>query len=123
MSPQDYFYWLQGYFELTDNHDAQGIGGLGVFTPWQVACIIKHDDLVAAQQPRGEAMIKIRAVLDMMSDQLIDPAAGTTRIRSIVAATFEHFIDPAAGGSDVQEKLNAIHSPRPPQGNGPAYRC
>lgn len=121
MSPQDYFYWLQGYFELTDNHDVpKGIGGQGVFTPWQVKCIIKHDDLVAAQQPRGEAMIKIRTVLDMIADQLIDPKAGTEKVRAIVADTFEHVIDPKAGGADVQAKLSGIHHGG---SSGAVYRC
>lgn len=118
MSPQDYFYWLQGFFELTDNFEVPKGEGLCTLTGWQVKCIIKHDDLVAAHGTRGEAMIKIRTVLDMMNEQSIDLRVGTAKIRAIVAHTFEHVIDPAAGGSEVQKKLDAIHGK-----SGVVYRC
>lgn len=127
MSPQDYFYWLQGFFELTDNFEVPKGEGLceerrrlvrRTLTGWQVKCVIKHDDLVAAHGTRNEAMIKIRTVLDMMNEQSIDLRVGTAKIRAIVAHTFEHVIDPAAGGSEVQKKLDAIHGK-----SGVVYRC
>jgi hypothetical protein len=120
MTPQDFMYWLQGFFELTNNDDLpKGIGGAGVFTPWQVECVLKHSALVAANHKRGDAMLKIDTVLEMMRDKVVDPKVGTEKVRAIVAHAFEHVIDPKAGGPEEQARLNRIHGAP----SGVTYRC
>lgn len=44
MTPENFCYWLQGYFELT------GITGLNGITPVQVNIIIDHLNLVFNKQ-------------------------------------------------------------------------
>lgn len=118
MTPNEFFYWLQGYFEIH-----------GVDVPplddQQIDCIIRHDRLVAAAGERGEQMIKIGVVLELMRDGTMPRDKGTESIRRMVAQQFGHVIDPQAGGPEVQQHLNKIHNiiggvdPK----TGAVYRC
>ncbi len=118
MHTNEFFYWLQGFFELS-GADAQPL------TDWQIDCIVRHDRLVAATDgARGEQMIKIGVMLDLMRDGTVDRAKGTESIRRAVAQQFQHVIDPQAGDDSQQAKLNTIHQwiggANP---TGAVYRC
>jgi hypothetical protein len=118
METNEFFYWLQGFFELTG-------ADVPPLSDWQIECIIRHDRLVAAQSGRrGEQMIKIGVMLEAMRDGLIDRPKGTEAVRKMVAHQFQHVIDPQAGDAEQQAKLNAIHDlghvdPK----TGAVYRC
>lgn len=118
MQTNEFFYWLQGFFELSGT-DVQPL------TDWQIDCIVRHDRLVsAAGHGRGEQMIKIGVMLDLMRDGTVDRVNGTKSIRRMVAHQFQHAIDPQAGDETQQAKLNAAHQiggvdPK----TGAVYRC
>lgn len=118
MTPHEFFYWLQGYFEIY---------GVDVppLTDHQIECIIRHDRLVAAAgHGRGEGMIKIGVLLELMRDGAVDRAKGTESIRRMLAAQFQHVIDPLAGDAEQQAKLNAVHNlGRVDPVTGAVYRC
>ena len=56
MTPQEFFYWLQGYFELTP---------AGPLTHHQVTIALRHIALVEATQPAGPGVRAIKALLPM----------------------------------------------------------
>lgn len=118
MTPNEFFYWLQGFFELSG-------ANLQPLTDEQIDCIIRHDRLVsAAGNGRGEQMIKIGVMLDLMRDGTFDRAKGTEAVRKTVAHQFQHVIDPQAGDEAAQAGLNSIHQiggvdPK----TGAMYRC
>lgn len=100
--PTSSFTGCRAYFELTGAECPP-------LTDHQIDCIVAHDRMVSAQHPRGESMIKIGVMLDLMRDGSFDRAKGTESVRRMLAAQFEHVIDPLAGGPDQQAKLNRIH--------------
>lgn len=122
MLPDQFFYWLQGYFEIA-NTDAD-------LTTDQAECIGRHIDLVTTWAagdgarrdpiPVPDRIIEIRTLLSLLST---DPALITGRIRDTINAQFMHVIDPKAGGPTVQNKLNEIHGGHPPRPGEPVYRC
>jgi len=103
MSPHDFFYWLQGFFELT-GPESQAL------TDQQLNCIVSHIDLVRAHGTLDERTIKISMVIDGIIAGWIDRSRGTKAVVDLVAQQFAHVIDPKAGGPERQEHLNAIHN-------------
>lgn len=122
MSPQDFFYWLQGFFELSLDENSPPVA----LSDSQIRCIIRHDRLVATSSGdgRGEQMIKIGVMLELMLDNAIDRVKGTEAVRRMVAHQFQHVIDPKAGDDAQQAKLNTIHDlGRVDPKTGVIYRC
>ena len=99
MRINEFFYWLQGYFEISGTTEA--------LTSEQCTCIIKHLDLVNVVDMTRAT--KMRTLLDLAVEGVLPLAIATTRIRGEVSEQFIHVIDPAAGGPEVQAKLNAVH--------------
>lgn len=105
MNANEFFYWLQGFFELTDDPTA-------ALSAVQAECITKHIALV--ERP-PERLIEIRALLRIgaraaaAGGVATNAAAVTDAIRGLVSEQFVHVIDPAAGGPEVQTKLNKAH--------------
>lgn len=122
MHSNEFFYWLQGYFELL-GAEVQPL------TDWQIDCIIRHDRLVsAAGNGRGEQMIKIGIMLDLMRDGTVDRSKGTESVRRLVAHQFQYVIDPQAGDESTQQALNKVHGGTSVIGGvdpktGAVYRC
>lgn len=121
MSPNEFFYWLQGYFELLGAE-------VPPLTDHQIDCIVRHDRLVHASHVRPEQMIKIGVMLDLMRSGDFDRAKGTESVRRMVAHQFQHVIDPQAGGELEQQVLNGIHGETFTIGGidpktGAVYRC
>jgi hypothetical protein len=133
MTDNEFFYWLQGFFELS--------GTQAPLTRDQAECIHRHIDLVrdhcktSAQGPAHaarrlpERIAGINALVEMItadnSGTDAIAAMATKAIRSNIHEQFVHVIDPAAGDTEQQAKLNAIHSgggPTRPMGD-PVYRC
>lgn len=132
MNPNEFFYWLQGYIELTT---AVSPSCQVTFTLAQADCIVRHIALVmhwlgngkqgGGAHPQTIARLhEVRTLAGLLtserSDGMRDELSAT--IVKIVAAQFEHVIDPQAGDAEQQAKLNAIHSGghRPDK---PVYRC
>lgn len=116
MTERDFFYWLQGYFELSAT--------LEPLDQTTAECISRHIDLVQAS---GEATFRLGAVAGLVrlivsAAQANEPpmASATARVRSIVSDYFEHVVDPEAGGPKEQAKLNALHHAVRPGGTA---RC
>jgi hypothetical protein len=102
MQANEFFYWLQGYFEL--------IGAeVPPLTDHQIDCIVRHDRLVHAQHVRPEQMIKIGVMLELMRDGSFDRAKGTESVRRMVAQQFQHVIDPQSAPPEKQQELNNLH--------------
>jgi hypothetical protein len=120
MQSNEFFYWLQGYFELM-GAETQPL------TDHQIDCIIRHDRLVHASHVRPEQMIKIGVMLDLMRSGDFDRAKGTESVRRMVAQQFQHVIDPQAGDAAKQQVLNKIHGTFDLGGvdpkTGAVYRC
>ena len=111
MKAQEFFYWLQGYFELT---------GSDKISPSQAECILRHSDLVLAADKAPPLTIgAIRALCIAITNGLEDSRI-QDQICAIVDSHFEHVIDPQAGGADVQDRFNYIHNGGP---GGPVMRC
>lgn len=96
MTETEFFYWLQGYFELS------ALMGVVTLNDKQVDCIRKHLQLV--DKP-GERLVEIRVMLRMgtLNERLI------TSLREVISEQFQHVIDPAAGDEKTQKRLNKIH--------------
>jgi hypothetical protein len=121
MTINEFFYWLQGYFELS--------GSQAALTPTQAACICRHVELArvwASERAVGipENLTVIGALAKLIADGADGADALTSAIRSDIHDQFEHVIDPQAGGPEQQAKLNAIHNGgRPHRPGEPVYRC
>ena len=116
MRINEFFYWLQGYFEISGMADA--------LTSEQCTLILRHLDLVDVGKggsPDAARLGKMRTLLDLAVEGTLPRGIATEKIRSEVSEQFIHVIDPAAGGPEVQAKLNTIHGPG--TGYGPGKRC
>ena len=116
MRENEFFYWIQGYFELAGD-DA------GPLTASQVECIVNHVMLV---ESRGENLAAAAVMIRLFKDGMFSAENLTTKLRELSAAQFLHVIDPSAGGPEVQAKLIAIHGPPQIGGKGPGgvlMRC
>lgn len=129
MTENEFFYWLQGYFEL-HNVLTAGTPPL-VLTLAQAECIGRHAALVRTSGATpGKAFGRVEFLAELIQDPLLQPDGRgefTRKMQAEVAGQFQHVIDPKAGGPEVQAELQAIHDgpmpgPYRPFGN-PVYRC
>jgi len=117
MRINEFFYWLQGYFELS--------GSTAPLTSAQATMVMRHLDLVDVGKggsPDAVRLGKMRALLEFGVEGSMALDIVTDKIRKEVHEQFVHVIDPAAGGPEVQAKLNATHN-GPGMGYGPGKRC
>lgn len=114
MTETEFFYWLQGYFEL-----ALLFHSVVVITKPQAECIMRHIDLVEAfvsktPRPRqiDSRVFEVRALCRALvhADNDAIRSSLTIEIKDICAAQFQHVIDPQAGGPEKQEHLNSLHN-------------
>lgn len=87
MANNEFFYWIQGYFEL----DLLSGNCHGKFNKNQCICILKHTKLV--QKNRSENLGKVVALIEAMIEGYLDLDNGTAKIIDIVSEQFEHVID------------------------------
>lgn len=111
MEETSFFYWLQGYFELTE--------GQRPLSMKQVTCIRRHLDLV---DEKGDRLKQLSTLFEFAADGLADLGPLTERVRAVLADQFLHVIDPKSGGPEVQAKLNATHMGQVGPG-GVVFRC
>lgn len=105
MKPENFFYWLQGYFELSDKYQLSSS---------QVGCILRHIDLVRntpGNEKLPERIVQIETLLSVFDS--LDAIETTNKIQEWIHAEFFHVIDPSLGPKEVQTKLRKIHSPHP----------
>lgn len=117
MRTNEFFYWLQGYFEI------RGIVAAADLTAEQFTCIVRHLGLVDVGEggsPGAARIGKIRAIVEFALDGSMPIEAATKKIKAEVHDQFVHVIDPAAGGPEAQAHLNAVHGNIP---NKPGMRC
>lgn len=103
MTNRDFFYWLQGYFEL---------GAPNTYIDKRQAdLIIRHAAMV---RDTGERLIEVRTYARMLTrDPVVDTATAiaiTNEMREAVNGEFLHVLDPQDGGPAEQARLNAFHS-------------
>jgi hypothetical protein len=106
MTETEFFYWLQGFFELTG-----AAGHSPVLTVEQAKCIGRHAALV----------------LDDALVQPADRAEFTRRVQLEIADQFIHVIDPSTGTPEQVAEKQAIHDgPRErlrPYSDPPKFMC
>ena len=123
MTAQEFFYWLQGFIELS-----AACGVEASINPNVAACILSHADLVLPEQ-RGEGLIEVRTLAKMAAraGSAERTQSLTQEIVAVVTQVFLHVIDPKAGDAATQAELNEKHNahlrpgPRPP--GAPVMRC
>ena len=121
MTNRDFFYWLQGHFEL---------GAPNTYIDKRQAdLILRHVAMVA---DRGEGLAEVRVLARMLSTgPAVETAAVMTNdMREVVGGEFLHVLDPQDGGPEEQAKLNAFHAAnphmdpkRPADPSGRVMRC
>ena len=124
MTAQDFFYWLQGFIELSTAAAFKFMIG-----PDVARCILAHVDLIPEDE-RGAGVIEVRTLVRLASKATSEDIARdlTREIAEAVASVFKHVIDPKAGDADEQARLNAIHEQNPhlcprPYTGSPVIRC
>lgn len=105
MNNRDFFYWLQGHFELGATHT--------YIDKRQADLIVRHAAMV--QDRVCERLIEVRTLARLLLNEPAVEAAAmmTNDIQNIVSAEFVHVLDPQDGGPDAQAKLNALHKANP----------
>lgn len=115
MTPRDFCYWLQGYFELVEMVDDP----VTELTAKQTQAVIDHLNLVHACNPRMDIkdkcngfMYVLKGFLQSHSD--MDPKFTLRNedldfVRDMLEEIFEHVIDPTHGTPEQQAKLKKIH--------------
>lgn len=130
MKERDFFYWLQGAFELV---------GVTAINYSNIQVVKAHANLVRETQkieidrdgaaaPLGEAFTTIEKLIGDYEDYTAARPQVVVKMQTVLAAQFQHVIDPSFGGPEVQDKLNAAHSAGGPiiggtGPNGEVYRC
>lgn len=107
MRETEFWYWLQGYFELS-NSTAALLGS-------QIECIVNHVMLV---EVRSENLIAAATMIKLTKDGMLRAEDLTMKLSQLASVQFQHVIDPLAGGPKEQERLNAIHNGGHLNGNG-----
>ena len=108
MSPVQFFYWLQGYFEISGSQDALS-AEQGEIIGRHIALIVewsKGDGRRRGTSTLPERVIEIRTLLSLLTTS---PDMVTTEIRKRINDEFVHVIDPEAGGAATQAALNHTH--------------
>mgnify|MGYP003423165044 FL=1 len=120
MEETNFWYWLQGGFELSRSSVP--------LTVDQFDCINKHALLVGATHlnpKRSAKLTQLMTVAELGRQNLMPAENATVVIKTLAAEQFQHVIDPQAGPPEVQAKLNNIHGP--PMGghrpDGVTLRC
>lgn len=113
MNHQDFYYWLQGCFELSENRD-------WFLSGTQLKRIENHLDLVAKtdKQLNGFAAW-LRGMIDAFNiacnsrEDYPDRLSFTNKIRDNLDECFKHEVDPKYDNNnpDLKKKLNQIHNP------------
>lgn len=134
MNPNEFFYWLQGFFELR----AIALAGHRLsLSSAQAECIGRHINLVMAWMSDGKKgggahpqtiarLHEVRTYANLLTSERPEETRWefTESIIKITAAQFEHVIDPQAGDAETQAKLNNIHGGHPQRPDDkPVYRC
>lgn len=114
MTENEFWYWLQGHFELgsipaSGPMHAQTNVTMG---PSRAESALRHIGLVVA--PSAD-LNGLQAVLQMAckAQSNEETRRYTQEVRERVSARFEHVIDPTTGGPEKQAKLNTLHGGRP----------
>jgi hypothetical protein len=120
MQITEFFYWLQGYFEISIVPK--------VLTIEQCVIIRRHVALVFASKNKCSPddtmrIAKMDTLLSLAIDGDISSENVTDRIRNEVHAQFVHVIDPGYGPNDVQEKLNIVHNGSHSLNDKPLMKC
>ncbi len=106
MSPNEFAYWLQGYFELSNFSTG------GKLTLSQVEIVQRHIALVRTLHPNDVLCLKVEVALQVANE--LDRAA---LVQKLLADQFEHVIDPqhpdpkaadAAHAGDFDAELKAM---------------
>ena len=108
MTPRDFAYWLQGFFELQSDPKQN-------LTPKQVQTINSH---IALVNEEGGANYLTMTIGALLAGSEAGGLSNTAPIRAVLSAHFEHVIDPQSKGE--QSHLNSIHNGGGP---GPVTRC
>jgi hypothetical protein len=98
MKAVEFCYWLQGYFELSEEGEPRAL------TSKQIACVKAHLALVAKVDPAHDNMFVewLGGYLDMPPDM-----SRFAKIKRMLASQFQHVVDPSYGGD--KEVLQSIH--------------
>lgn len=109
MTPTNFAYWLQGYFELSDTMP----GGVIKLSGAQVTTIKRHLKLVretAKKRKKGVEpfILWIDTAIDVAVEAKMDSEMLTALLRKKMADTFIHVIDPKYGKH--KEELLAVHA-------------
>lgn len=124
MTPTNFAYWLQGYFELKDTEP----GGVIKLTGAQVTIIKNHLKLVRETAKRRKKSVEpfivwVDTAIDVAVEAKMDNEVLTTLIRKKLVDTFIHVIDPNYGkhkdelldvhdgGKPREVPKPALHSP------------
>jgi hypothetical protein len=106
MTETEFYYWLQGFFELS------GTAGLAL-TVEQAKCIGRHAALVRASgQDVKLPFIMVEFLALVLDDALVQPADRvefTSRVQAEIAGQFIHVIDPSSGTPEQVAEKQAIH--------------
>jgi hypothetical protein len=103
MTPINFAYWLQGYFELSDEIVE------GVSLPLKVRVLIsQHIDMCKATP--GNYNSKLVGFLGWM-ESAIEFTATSDSIRKKLDNLFEHVIDPMTVDDEVAQNQSAAHNP------------
>jgi hypothetical protein len=119
MQITEFFYWLQGYFEISITPK--------VLSTEQCVIIRRHIDLVFASNVKRLPddtirLAKMNTLLGLSVEGHISTEIVTEKIRKEVSDQFIHVIDPGYGPPDVQAKLDAVHSGYSVSGK-PVMKC
>lgn len=115
MTNREFMYWLQGYFELSDEQAPRP-----ALTVEQVMVIRNHLNLVRKVEKKLEEFPSwLEGFLDSHEGLT---AEATDKIKVKLASVFKHEIDPSYKGDQVE--LNKIHGlPKHNPGGPTVYRC
>lgn len=106
MTPRDFVYWLQGYFELSN---------VPVIGDAQVECIQRHIALVRTTEPQDVIVGTIENLLRVTRDVAI--------FQTVVGAYFQHVIDPEHPDQDAANAAHFTGYSGKFNPNDTVYRC
>ena len=126
MNERDFFYWLQGAFEMngaTCLHETNANVAIQ-----HAELVVKTVELSEAPAPLSERFFDIKRLLADFIEYKPSRPQIAVKIQATLAAQFQHVIDPSFGGPEVQAQLNAIHAGNDHNlggtgPNGEIYRC
>lgn len=119
MTPRDFCYWLQGYFELTDMLD----GPITELTVEQTQSVINHLRLVHKCNPKLDIKNKCNGFMYVLKGFFESHTDTNSKffladedleyVRDMLEEIFEHVIDPTHGTPAQQAELKKIHDGNP----------